>query len=611
MLPSNETIARVLDADMVCVDIETKDPELKKKGPGTKRKDGYVCGVGFGIDPYNKFYLPFNHPDVPEETRQKARGIATDLLQTDQPKIGANFIYDLEWLTQFENFKVGGKAHDIQYAEPLLNEYKRSYSLDNLAKTHGVGCKASSVLKDYNDMMGWKGEPIANLWRMPWSVVKDYAEMDVELPISIFEKQKISLERQNLWDLYLMETDLIPLLLQMREVGVRIDVPKLEQTSMAIADKHFEAKEKLFEWAGFELNLGSTPQLAKVMDRKGIKYPRNAPTELMRKKGKPGNPNLDKDALEAMAEQHPVANDILKFRHYETIINMFLHPYLDFKVDDRLYGTFHPLKSDEYGTVAGRFSASKPNLQQVSAKKEEGEDDSEDSAMKGRIIRSLFVPEEGMQWAKLDYSQIEYRIIAHYATGRGSEELREQYRQNSATDFHKVIQDLTNFDRRTAKRLNFGGAYGMGVKTTARKFKWTMDDAELFMRTYHNAAPYIKKTRKAVANAAKRKQFIFTLLNRRARVHSSRKLHSMFNRLIQGSAADIMKKAMVDAYQAGIFETLVPHMTVHDEMDVSYVDNAEGNEALKELTNIMETAVPLDVPVKVDCHTGANWEEAD
>jgi DNA polymerase-1 len=286
---------------------------------------------------------------------------------------------------------------------------------------------------------------------------------------------------------------------------------------------------------------------------------------------------------------------------------MFLHPYLDLMTNGRLYGQFHPLRSDDYGTVAGRFSASKPNLQQVSAIDE----DSDDEGMQGQVLRQLFIPEDGCDWAKLDYSQIEYRIMAHYAEGSAARKLRELYNTDINTDMHQIICDLTGFDRRTAKRLNFGGAYGMGVRTASETFGWTYEEADLFMSAYHQAAPYVKQLRNSVSDIAARRGYILTILGRKARTHPSRKLHSMFNRLIQGSAADVMKKAIVDADDKGLFDTLPLHLTVHDELDVSVPRTAEAVEAVDELRHTMEAAIKFDVPILVDCHMGSNWAEAD
>jgi DNA polymerase-1 len=171
--------------------------------------------------------------------------------------------------------------------------------------------------------------------------------------------------------------------------------------------------------------------------------------------------------------------------------------------------------------------------------------------------------------------------------------------------------DLTGFERRAAKQVNFGGMYGIGAPTASNLFGWELDEAKEILNTYHTAAPYIRTTRDAVSNVCSSRGFIFTILGRKARLHTTRSLYSMFNRLIQGSAADVMKKAIVDAEEQGLFDELVLHLTVHDELDVSYQKTKRGEEALKELTHCMEETVKIDVPLLVDCHTGDNWAEAD
>lgn len=610
-VPSDNAVQEMYNADILCVDIESKDPELKKKGPGTHRGDAYICGVGFGaksngVD--HAYYLPTRHLDEESFDRERNEKIIRELLSSPAAKLGANIVYDLEHLTH-EGYEVNmDTLHDVQYAEPLLNEYRRSYSLENLAIIHTTEHKKTDVLEKYNAEMNWSGKAIANLWKMPSDVVEEYVLADVTLPLEIFAKQRPMLEAEGLLDLYRLETRLIPALLKMRKNGVKIDQDRFKRTILNFTDQRFEIEKTLAQWAGKDVNFNSSAQLAKVFDAYGMPYPRNQPTAKMKEAGKPGNPNLDKAALGRMINDYPICETILQYRHVDTLINMFLHPYLDFMTNDRLYGTFHPLRSDDYGTVAGRFSASKPNLQQVSAI---DEDDDEDENMRGQVLRSLFIPEDDMGWGKLDYSQVEYRIMAHYAEGRAAEALRLQYNTDHRTDMHQVIVDKTGFDRRTTKRLNFGGAYGMGVATASKTFGWTMEEAEVFMGSYHEAAPYVKELRNDVSSKAARRGFIYTILGRKARTHPSRKLHSMFNRLIQGSAADVMKKAIVDADEKGLFDTLPLHMTVHDELDVSVPKTKEGEEALHELKHTMETTIEFDVPLLVDVHVGANWAEAD
>lgn len=595
-----------IDAPLIGYDSETKDPELLEKGPSCYRGGGHVCGVSFATDEAAEYY-PLAHPDTSGEEKEKNLKIIRAVLAAPNAKVGANVLYDADW-AQNSGMPVPKIMHDVQLAEPLLDEYCPSYSLAFLAQRYKKEEKAADLLRRYCVANQLKGEPREHIWRMPSETVRQYAKLDGTLALQIFQEQKPLLEQQGLWGVYDMERRLIPLLLQMRKQGVRLNLPELKKISLAVADKHFDLQSEIHLMAGRKFDINSTTQLAKVFDEFGIEYPRNPPTELMKLNGKPGNPNLDKDALMGLKDTHSLIPLILEYRHYNTLINMFLIPYLELQTKGRLHCSFNLLKSDQFGTVSGRFSSSRPNLQQVPAM--EASDETAD-LLQGKIIRKLFIPEEGCAWAKLDYSQIEYRLIAHYALGPGSEELRADYRQNPNTDYHQRIQDKTGFDRRQTKRLNFGGSYGMGAATASKKFGWTLEEAELFMSEYHKAAPYLKYTRRRVLQAAERKGFVFTLLGRRARVHPSRKLTSFFNRLIQGSAADIMKMAMVRAYEKGLFNILIPHLTVHDEIDCSVPNTAEAREALQELKHTMETAVPCSVPIIVDCGLGANWAEAE
>ena len=610
---SDTEINKLKSADLLSIDIETKDPKLVTHGPGTHRKDGYICGISFGAKVDNEllnYYLPLRHPDTSYETNQNNSKIISDILKSNNAKIGANIIYDIEWLNT-EGYHVGGKFNDVQYAEPLLNEYRRSYSLANLAKIHTTEVKLTNILQDYCDRQEWKGHPLSHLYKMPSYIVAEYANHDTFLPLEIFEKQKVLLESQNLYELYELETNLIPILLRMRKHGVRLDLNKYKRVVDKATSHHYKLRQQLFEWSKFEFNIGSSIQLAKIFDRKGVPYPRNEPTPLMKAKGKPGNPKLDKMVLTTLAKNYPICKTILDYRHFDTLINLFLQPYAELKVGDRLYSQFHPLRNDKYGTVSGRFSASRPNMQQVSAKDEEDFDSNDFGGLSGKIIRELFIPEENCIWGKADYSQIEYRIMAHYAVGEGAMELREAYNNDPNTDYHQRIMDETGFERRDAKRVNFGGMYGIGTDSASRLFGWSLEEADHFLSVYHGSAPYIRKTRQLVSNTAKRREYIYTILNRRARTHPSRKLHSMFNRLIQGSAADIMKKAMADAEKKGLFDILKLHLTVHDELDVSIPTTPEGQDAWEELGKTMEDAVKLDVPIIADLHSGDNWAEAD
>lgn len=608
---NESSLNQLLNAPVIGFDIETFDPNLKQKGSGVYRKDGYIVGFAFSTEDGVKEYLDVAHPDTSESTRKKHFAIVREVLSRPSVKVGANIIYDVDWTENFANIPVMGDLEDVQLAEPLLDEYAASYSLANLAKKYGIREKAVGILEAQCDRMCIKtDDPRKVLYQMPAKVVAEYAKVDAQLPLEIRKLQIKKLKEESLYDLYKLECALIRIIVEMRRNGVRLNTKLLSDLKVELQTLIEKEEKTIYRFFGERFNILSNPTLGRLLTAKNIDVPRKQPTELMLRKGKTGNYNLDKHVLNKMFNSGlDVAKNILNYKHLCTLQSMFVEPYTQMLVGDRLHCNFAQLKSDDYGTVSGRFSSFNPNLQQVSALVEDNFAKSE--ILSGQAIRKLFVPEDGYKWGKLDYSQVEYRIGAHYAQGPGAEDIRREYNENEDCDFHSFIQELTGFDRRTAKRLNFGASYGMGAKTAAETFGWDLKEATKFLKDYHKAAPFIKFTRQKVVDKALRVGYVRTLLNRRARVNESRSLHSMYNRLIQGSAADIMKKAMVEAYKSGLFEVLKLHLTVHDELDVSVPNTSEGKEAVKDLANIMENCVKLKVPLRVDPHLAENWAEAD
>ena len=599
-------------AKLIGVDIESKDPELRDKGTGVYRKDGYITGISLSNGDLAEYY-PLNHPDTtPEETAKNTKYL-TEQLGKSNDKVFANGMYDLDWIVNGMGIAVSGQYHDIQIAEPLLDEYSASFSLNNLARVYLGKEKLKDEMMEYCEQQGWKltknKGAVTHLWKMPYSVVKGYASEDAKLTVRIIKKQFEELKEQELMDLYYMEMGLFPLLLQMRKTGVRLDIPKLNKTGMELADLKWELQEEIDTLAGFETNVGSSKDLEKLFIKQGLPVRYGEPTDLMRMKGKTrGNPSFKKQVLQKVDNQ--IARKILELRHITTLLNMFIGPYPELVVDGRLHCNFNLLKSDNYGTVSGRFSSSRPNLQQVSAKDVEDHIHSDSEILNGLIIRKLFLPEEGQRWLQLDWNQIEYRLIAHYAIGEGSDKIRKRYNEDPSTDYHSELMKATGIDsRKTIKTLNFGAAYGMGVRTMAANYGWDLDEAYAVYNLYHSKVPFVKETSNRVSNKAKRIGFIRTVLNRRRRLKYRDKGYVMFNGLIQGSAADIMKKAMLDAYDSGVFNILTPHLVVHDEFDVSMPNSKEGVEAGKHLAHIMETCVELKVPITAKGKVGKNWGE--
>lgn len=574
---------------MIGVDIETYDPLLEEQGPGVYRKDGYIIGVGFYFSNTNKSeYFGIANYELTSEERIKNKEIIKNILLSNEDKVFANSLYDLDWLINGYNFIVNGKLYDIQIAEPILDEYKNSYSLDTLAKIYLNKTKYENEIALFasnNNIKNIKN----NMHLLPMNITAKYCKEDAKLTYEIIQIQLTKIKNENLEYIHELECDLIPLLLQMRKQGVRVSKDKIIEGSKFIKNELIMKEKELYNKYGF-FNVNSSKQVANILDKLDVTY------SLTDK----GNPSIDKDMLDAI--DHPIAKNILDIRKAKTALNNFLlGSFVDYNINNRIHCQFYNLKKDDGGTCSGRLSSRHPNLQQIPSK-----DDT--YALQ---CRSVFVPEEGCEFCSIDESQIEYRVIAHYAIGDKSDDIRERYVKDPYTDYHNLIMSWTGFERKIAKNLNFGAAYFMGAPSMSKKFHWTFEQAKSFLEKYFKEVPFILTTREEVVATAKRRGYIRTILGRKARINNVMRLKGkqfvMFNRLIQGSAADILKEAMRKAYKSGIFNILYPHLTIHDELVQSVPLTKEGKEAKYELKNIMENSVKLKVPLIAEISTGTSW----
>lgn len=620
-------------AKTISLDVETRDDDLKTKGPGVRR-DAYLIGVAIGTDDGFRGYYPIAHDEGPNlNKRNVLRWLKRELGRYDQIKLGTNLLYDTDFLAE-AGVDVAGPWYDVQVAEPLIDENKQGrYNLDDLASHYLGREKKTTALEIECERRKYKGAVQKHLWRLPADLVGPYAIEDVDLPLAIFPKQRNILENEDLWDLFLLETRLTPLLLDMRRIGVRLDSNRLEKTIGAFDKKLKSAKRRLKKMTGFDVEYWAADSIARAFDSEGLDYPRTPKTK---------KPSFTKPWLRS--HPHPMTDLIVECRQIDKFIGTFLRgQMMDQMIGDRLHCLFNQLKSDEYGTVTGRFSSSHPNLQFIPIRDEE----------MGPLCRSMFVPEEEHDWGKADYSQIEFRIFAHYALGRGSRKFQDEYRRNPNVDFHAWCAEMAGIGRRPAKTINFGLIYGMGIKKLARSLDISEDEARTFLAEYNGRLPFIKQTLRKVSQRADERGYVFTILKRRRRFDRwepadwdlaqsvsavtdrdamiktvnhligvarerdadviPRKgvrragTYKALNALVQGSAADVMKKAMVDCYESGVFDVLVPHLTVHDEMDVSIPRTSIGREAFIEMKRTMENTIEFRVPIVVDVESGPNW----
>ena len=586
---------------MVCFDIETYDPNLEEMGPGVYRNDGYILGVSIATaEGFNEYY-PFRHPGTTERQMQRNIEYIREVLGAPTRKLGQHVSYDLDWLENWEHIQVNGMVLDTEIAEALIDENQGKYNLDFMAHKYLGLQKEETEIQAWCDARGLKGPPQKWLWKMSAELVAKYAKPDSLLALKILKIQWRILYEQELLDLFHNECRLIRATLLFRKTGVRIDKDKRDNNALKLQNRIEQAEQDLFEKYGV-FNYNSTRQVSPICDSLGLEYSKTTS----------GNASIRSETVKLWIEeykegtpQHTFARNLYDAKHGAKVRDTFLlGAFTKFVTEDGLiHCSFYATRTDNFGTRSGRFSSANPNLQQVPSK---GVDE-----YYGQLSRDIFIPFEDSWWIKIDYSQIEYRLMAHFASGPGSDDVRNAYNSNPDTDYHQYIMDLTGLKRRFAKNLNFGVAYGMGAPHMADYFQWTIDYAYEVLHIYHQHAPFIKTTIKNVENVSIRRGYIRTIMNRRSRLLDKRKAYIMFCRLIQGSAADMMKMAMLSCYDAGVFDVIKPHITVHDEIDGSVPKTNEGIEAAFEMQHLMENCIPLRVPVKADMEVGPNWADVE
>ena len=598
-------------AKVISLDVETHDPNLMTQGPGGVRHDGKLVGISVATDTGYVGYFPIAHEGGDNLDSGAVLRWARATLGGEQDKVGANLLYDLEWLRQ-AGVQVNGRLRDIQVAEPLLDEEKDGgYSLNNLAKFYLNQEKDEEALRAAAKSFGV--DPKGGLWKLPARYVGPYAEADARLPLEIWALQEIQLKEQGLWDIFELESRLLNVILDMRFKGVRIDTDRAEQLNDECLSREAALLTKLRDDCGIVIEPWSADELSKAFDKLGIWYPRT----------QRGNPSFTSDWLNN--HDHEFAKGIAEWRKVNKMRRDFIEGIcLKQQYNGRIHAQFHALRKDSDGTRTGRFSSSTPNLQQIPARDEYW----------GPLIRGLFLPDEGQQWACLDYSQQEPRVLVHYANRlglKGAADAVAQYTEDADTDFHQVVADMAGITRKHAKTINLGMFYGMGIYKLSQEPGMEQHDAKPIFEQYHNRVPFVRQLAHQCTRSANQKGFIKTLLGRHRHfnlfepadsrntwpnretplnrdaamdVWKGRPLrrsftHKALNALIQGSSADMTKKAMLDLYDEGV----VPHITVHDELDFSVTDSVQANK----YRDIMESCVELEVPLKVDVEIGPNW----
>ena len=593
----------------IAIDLETKDPRLKSHGPGWPTGHGDVVGIAVAYEGFNA-YLPIAHEGGGNLDRKIVlKWFEKEIANHPSDKIFYNAAYDVGWLTHL-GIGLKGTLIDAMLAAPLINENRFSYSLNSVSYDYTGKMKSEAALREAAQEFGV--DPKGELYKLPACFVGEYAEADAKLTLDLWQLFKSELTKEDLWQVFKLETEVLPLCIEMTRRGVRVDLDAAERLKQDMLKVVKKILMQVKEETGLQVELWAAASIAKVFDHLDIPYGRT----------KTGLPSFTKNFL--AQHEHPIAKQIAEAREYDKIGNTFLSSIFRYTDNGRIHGHINQLRSDGGGTVTGRISMSNPNLQQIPARNPD----------MARKIRGLFLPENGEQWASIDFDQQEPRILVHFAslTNRGlsgSEAFVESYRNNKDTDFHQMVADIAQIPRKSAKTINLGIMYGMGQTKLAEQLDVTTDEAKRLMRQYHEDVPFVKELMDAVQRKVSHRDkggFVRSLLGRKCRFDlwepnvfvSAKALpkeeahleygdnikraytYKSLNRLIQSSAADQTKASMASVFR----ETgKVPLVQIHDELAFS----VSSKEEAEELCKIMESAVDLEVPTPSEISLGKNW----
>jgi len=591
------------ECTQIAIDLETQDPDLKSMGSGAVVGRGKVVGIAVATDGYSG-YFPFDHKGGGNLDKAKVIQWFTDVCKSNADKIFHNAMYDVCWIRSM-GIKINGRIFDTMIAASLVNENRFRFDLNSLGWDYvGRGKNETELRAAANE---WGIDPKSDMWMLPSMYVGSYAERDAELTLDLWKVMQKEIIDQDLEAIFNLETDLFPCLVDMKFKGVRVDVENAHKLKQKLSEQEKQLLQEVKKETQIDCQIWAARSIAKVFDKLGLEYERTLKTKA---------PSFTKNFLSA--HNHPLVQKIAKAREVNKAHTTFIDTIIRYEHKGRIHADINQIRSDQGGTVTGRFSYSNPNLQQIPARNKD----------LGPLIRSLFVPEEGCEWGCFDYSQQEPRLVVHYASLDQDTSVfgvKDAY-LNSDADFHTTVSKMADIPREQAKTINLGLFYGMGKAKLQAELGVSKDKAEDLFAIYHQRVPFVKTLMKSVSNRAQQRGQIRTLLGRLCRFHlwepnrfginkalpfeqavqehgqgNIRRAYTYkaLNKLIQGSAADMTKKSMLDLYKEGI----IAHIQIHDELDLS----VESPEQAKKVVEIMENAVKLDVPNKVDYESGKNW----
>ena len=586
--------------DEIAIDLETKDPQLKTMGSGSVTGQGEIVGVAVAVEDWSGYY-PIAHEGGGNMDKKRVMEWFRIILNYPSTKIFHNAMYDVCFI-RAAGLNIKGKIVDTMIAGSLVDENRFRYDLGSMGRDYLGKGKNEAVLKETADI--WGVDAKSEMYKLPAMYVGEYAEEDAKLTLALWQEMKKEILHQDIQSIFDLETELFPCLVDMRFLGVRVDIQAANELKDKLSLEEKQCLLKVKKETGVDAQIWAARSIAQVFEKLRLPFDRTEKTN---------SPSFTKNFLQN--HSHPIVKLIARAREISKAHTTFIDTIIKHEHKGRIHAEINQLRSDQGGTVTGRFSYSNPNLQQIPARNKE----------LGPMIRSLFIPEDGCKWGVFDYSQQEPRLVVHYAALQnlyGVGDVLDSYK-DSNVDFHQIVAEMAEIPRSQAKTINLGLFYGMGKNKLQAELGINKEKSDMLFRQYHLRVPFVKQLMDNVMQRAQNRGQIRTLLGRLCRFHlwepnqfgihkalpheaalqehgpgiKRAYTYKALNRLIQGSAADMTKKAMVELHKEGI----TPHIQVHDELDISVSDNAD------KIKQIMEEAVVLEVPNKVDYESGPNW----
>lgn len=612
LLPSWAAVKRV------CVDVECRDDDLYELGPGVRR-GGYVCGIAFAFEDGPAFYLPIRHegggnlPDaqVWAYLREQAASFEGEVLFNMGP-------YDLDYL--WENgvfFSKTKKILDVQNAEPILDEFHKTYGLDAICKRRGIPGKDETVLNEH--AKAWGIDPKSDMWRLHAGAVGAYAEQDVRAPLALMRLQEKEMAEQGLLKTFDLECKVTEPLVRMTRRGIRVDLDELDRVDIWAKGRLADYIEQIHHLTGVRIgSISNGTECAKALKARGLKVE-------MKIHGGTGKniPSVTKLWLQQQTDD--VAKAIISGREFAKLLSTYVEGFRKHLVGDRLHPSFKQLRGasdedaaedDEGGARFGRCSARHPNVQAQMKRSKEIE----------KRWRKVLVADIGKKLFSMDYSQQEPRWTIHYSENCGLPGARaagDTLRDNPLYDCYQMLVDLVKSEKDTdlkklrndLKEIYLGRCYGMGGKKLALKLRlptamktdqrtgrvWEAagPEAQAIIDRFDSGVPYVTALARLCTKTAQKRGYLLGVDDRRLRFEKMpdgklKDEHKGLNKIAQYAAAWQTKMALVALDAAGVESQL----TVHDEFDFSSDSDDEARNAAQIMCDVHRLSTPSRVDVK-------------